>query len=291
MKNSSGQVLLLLILLLTAVLVIGLAVISRSIQDVKTSGNIEQSSRAFSAAEAGIEKALVGDFSGVSFTDTGASATVSPSADLPVLPGSGTRQIALEYPPLSKEDFAHVWLADYKSLASPPTNYYAQSSLEIFWGNNSTTDKAAVELTIVSWNGSGYINTKSYFDPDPLRASGSGFTDVSSSCSGGVDGSGGKLADTIYGSGRKFYCSKVVNLPVNPILLRARLLYNANAQPMAFWAVGTCGVSCSLPSQAQILSATGTAGSTQRKIQVFKLNQVVAPYFDFAIFSAGDITK
>jgi len=56
-------------------------------------------------------------------------------------------------------------------------------------------------------------------------------------------------------------------------------------------AVGICGADCSLPPQARKLIATGISGQTQRRIQVFRLDKVVPPYFDYAIFSTGEINK
>ena len=56
--NKKGQILLALILVMTVALAIGLSVIQKSLVDVSTSTKVEQSSMAFSAAEAGIERSL-----------------------------------------------------------------------------------------------------------------------------------------------------------------------------------------------------------------------------------------
>ncbi len=52
----SGQVLLITMLVMAVATTIGLALASRSTQDVNISTQVEESSRAFSAAEAGIEE-------------------------------------------------------------------------------------------------------------------------------------------------------------------------------------------------------------------------------------------
>ena len=57
-KKISGQVVLIIVLLTMVGLTIGLSLISRTVTDVRISSQIEQSSRAFSAAEAGVETAL-----------------------------------------------------------------------------------------------------------------------------------------------------------------------------------------------------------------------------------------
>ncbi len=57
-KQNSGQTLLIIVLIAAVILTVGLAVASYSITDIKISQQEEESARAFSAAEAGIEEAL-----------------------------------------------------------------------------------------------------------------------------------------------------------------------------------------------------------------------------------------
>ena len=72
--KEKGQIILILLLVMTVALGVGLTIVQRSLTDISTSTKVEQSSRAFSAAEAGIEKALQGDISSVNFPDAGSSA-------------------------------------------------------------------------------------------------------------------------------------------------------------------------------------------------------------------------
>ena len=58
MNNERGQIILVLVLVITVALAIGISVVQRSLSDISTSTKVEESSRAFSAAEAGIERAL-----------------------------------------------------------------------------------------------------------------------------------------------------------------------------------------------------------------------------------------
>jgi len=58
MKKNSGQITLIALLVMVVLLTIGLAVVSRSVTDIRISKETEESARAFSAAEAGIEEAL-----------------------------------------------------------------------------------------------------------------------------------------------------------------------------------------------------------------------------------------
>lgn len=275
MKNAKGQVILILVLVMTVALAIGLSVIQRSLSDVSTSSKVEQSSRAFSAAEAGIEKAIQTDNS-VSSTDLDNNSTIQ-GVDKNDIPAAGN---ALEYPPITKEEVAQVWLADPNTLN--PT--YNQSSFSVYFGSPGTVDKPAIEVTVVSWDGSSYISTKNFFDSDGTRAGTNGFTAVT--CS-----NHSVLTNANTTTNSQFYCKATISgypytSPAKPILARLRLLYTSTSQPVA-----VAPTSGSLPVQAKIFISTGTSGTTQRKIQVFRLDKVVPPFFDYAIFSTGDINK
>lgn len=275
MKKQTGQIILGLILIMVVALGFGLSIVQKSLVDVSTSSKVEDSSRAFSAAEAGIEKALKSDTSDVNFTGNRSSATIYDSGLLPALPAANTRQAPLEYPPLAKEEVAHFWLADPNSLSNPPTRFYNTNSLDVYWGNSSS-DMAALEVTVVYYDGTGYKSQKWYLDNSSAgRIPPNGFEQII--CSG--------------------QCKKNLDFSVfftpstNLILVRTRLLYNSTSQPIAIQAVGTCGQDCSIPPQARELISTGVSGETKRRVKVFKIDKVVPPYFDFAIFSAGDIKK
>lgn len=290
MYKEAGQVILILILVMTVGLGIGLSVVQKSLVDVSTASKVEQSSRAFSAAEAGVEKALRGDTS-TDFTSTTSQITdIQGVALLPSIPGPNTPQAALQLPLLYREDMAQVWLADYNSTSNPPPAVYKQPTLDIYWGNSST-DKAALEITLIYHNGTSYQSRKWFLDSDSSRATTNKFEAVS--CPGTY----------LFGT-TVFQCKKTLGnnaginnnpLPVvSPNILmaiRIRLLYNSTPQPVAVQAVGCCGDGFNLPPQARLIISTGASGDTQRKISLFQLYKVVPPYFDYAIFSAGEINK
>ena len=131
--------------------------------------------------------------------------------------------------------------------------------------------------------GADYKGDKLFFDPNPTRASVNRFNQRRSpNCSDSMVG-----ISTSMGTDRKFYCRVTIDLPQNSILIRARLLYNRIPAPLALNPLNNG----SLPPQARIFTSVGSAGQTQRKVSVFKLDKVVPPYFDYAIFSAGEIIK
>lgn len=291
---QKGQIILVLILIMTVALAIGLSIVQKSLVNVSTASKVEQSSRAFSAAEAGVEKALKGDTTLQSFSGSLSSIKEITDTGLkPAVAAAGTRQAVFEIEsPLAKEDIAHVWLADLNSSSNPPAAFYDPPSpnprtLDVYWGNSST-DKAALELTLVYFDGTSYKSRKWYLDDiSATRNPPNGFDTVS--CPG------------TYQFGTNTYqCKKTLgdgtgvnnaSLPSGLMLIRARLLYNTTPQLFAVQAAGTCGSACSLPPQARTIFSTGSSGETQRRIKVFQKNKVVPQFFDYAIFSAGEITK
>ena len=293
---EKGQVLLGLILIMTVALAIGLSIVQKSLVDVSTSTKVEESSRAFSAAEGGIEKALqLKTNTSVNFSDNLSKADVTDSGLIPCIPGapacpqkSTDRQAPLEYPLLAKEEVAHVWLSDFNSANNPPPFYFTNNTLDIYWGTPSPTDQAALELSLINYDGTAYKVQKWYLD-QKLRDPDNNF-DRTADCP-----PGGKTPPF---ATKAYQCKKTLTgLPSGLMLIRARLLYNTASQPFAVQAPAGCDIStnpnngCFIPPQARIFTSLGVSGETQRKVQVFQLLKVVPPYFDYAIFSAGDIKK
>lgn len=308
--DQKGQAILILILVMTVALAIGLSIVQRSLVDISTASKVEQSSRAFSAAEAGIEKALTGsanlnctsqtdDVNCQSFTETSSTIKEITDTGFPAEQITGNQQPGLEYPPMGKEDVAQFWLADLNSTTNnPPTEFYMPATkttnrgIEIYWGNPNA-EKAAISVKIIYHNGSAYTTAGYFFDPDSTRSLSNGFVNVSANCSNSLS-----PIETTSGLNRSFYCKRVIDASSSPVfpssglmLVRVRLLYNSTHQPITVRGHGICGRECSLPSQARSIAATGISGETQRKVNVFLLDKVVPPYFDYAIFSAGEIKK
>lgn len=306
MKNQNGQTIIILLLIMLVALSIGLAITQRSVVDLSSSNVAEQSARAFSAAEAGLEQAIQQGTT-ISNLNLGnqSSANVTISAGLP------RPHQALEYPPIGKKDEAQFWLADPYTLNAA---YPAGANLNVYFGNvppdYTSPDNPALEVDIITKNSSGtYVTTRGYYDTLSSRASTNGFTNlpsvspatcplnssppkINTSNSTGYNPSNPN--DPAY-QDRQFRCYVPITLPSGntPIMIRARILYSNVSQPIAVQPDPTQvnNPAYSLPYQAKIYTSVGVSGNTQKRIQVFKLDSVVPPYFDFSIFSAGSINK
>lgn len=299
-KKQKGQVIIILLMLMLVALSIGLAVTQKSITDVTTSTQTEQSSRAFSAAEAGIEKALTGGATiGQSYSlGNDATATVDFSALLPL--SASNPPPAIQYPPIGRETTAQFWMMDPKSPMASAT-YYQGNVFDLYFGNPKTTEKPAVELKVVM-SDNGVFKTKVYYFDSTGRNPPNGFSIVPASCKANVSES----VDSILGLGQTFFCKQTVGPVTIPgsgppetacnspacklILVRARILYANDNQKIALAPNPPSGNN-KFPPQVQIYNATGVAGQSQKQIQAFRVIDVVPAWFDFAIFSVNEIRK
>ncbi|MCL4366050.1 pilus assembly PilX N-terminal domain-containing protein [Patescibacteria group bacterium] len=285
MVNEKGQVILILILVMTVALAIGVSIIQHSLSDISTSTQVEQSSRAFSAAEAGIEKAIQ---SGASISvpiDLGNNSTI----DKVQVEDAPAATQALEYLPLVKEELAQVWLARPSDLAVA----YAGGTLDIYWGEPGITgiNKPAIEITVVYQDSLNAYQSKKYLLDQDANTRSNGFTAVTTCPSSPA------ISTSLSPTPKTFMCQQSIDVSSTYlcgnstclsklILLRARLLYNNTAQPFAVRP--TSGV---LPIQAKQLTSVGISGNTQRVVRVFRLEGVVPQYFDYGVFSVGQINK
>lgn len=293
--RQKGQAVIILLLIMLVSLTIGLAITQRSLTDISTSNKGEESSRAFSAAEAGIEQALqtgippnadvsLGNNSSANVTFSGA------------LPACGDTTTALEYPPIGKDTAAQIWLTHQTNTGC--SSDYTGTSLKIYFGNDprgiaDSNDTVAIEVNVITQNSGVYTSNKYFYDPIPaanrtsIRGSDNGFTDPNCPLT-----SLPSVKTTRSDTNDTFRC--VATVPPagtfigTPILVRTRILYSSTPQAIAFGPVGS-GVS--IPSQAKIITSTGSSGQVQKKVQVFQLPRVVPPIFDYAVFSNGPVQK
>jgi len=289
-KQQSGQVIIILLLLTLVALSVGLAFTQRSITDLTTATQAEQASRSFSAAEAGLQKALT-DSTPVEGLlvplNNNSSALVDSSAFLPY-PNS---HMAIEYPKIGRETTAQFWLVD-PAQPPPPVNYYDKSRIALYYGNSGTTDAPAVEVKIIYlYNGVFSTYTK-YYDSVASRASSSGFSPTLG-CNSVVMGNG------TLGTNRKFFCREEIGpiltksggVCISPacilVMARIRLLYINENHSLALEPMD----GANFPPQVQIYNALGTSGQSQKQLQAFRVRDVVLPWFDFALFSINEIRK
>src|SRR3989344_5332777 len=266
-KNNSGQVLLLVLLSMVTVLTISLSIAARSTVEVATTSYEEDASRAFSAAEAGVEQALIKE-SGVEEIDLGNNTSVSAEVTRPT---QGSSFTYTSY--LYGGETASFWFVSHDPISGRLTcpSCTRTSQVDICWGDGSSSSVPAIEVAVFfdtsrtsTDNPNNYSDVqvrRQAYDPDSSRAAANGFTYYNRNCS---DISGFRyrasidLASLVGGScavGGGEGCLMVV---------KVRMFYIENSdspQPVAIIVRG--GPNPFLPDQGILVESVGEANESK----------------------------
>ncbi len=253
---EAGQTLLIIVLIMVVVLTIGLSVASRSITNLRTSTEEENSQRAFSAAEAGVERALQsrGNIGSVDLLNN-ASIKQATYADL-----GGTQFVPNNGGTIAKDDGIDIWLSSYPDYASPWSG-----SLTIHWGTqgSSACSAAAVEIIILSGSSAAPISNRYVYDACTSRQSGNNFT-LSTSTESTISGVA--------------FAYKTPPIAVSSGLLARVIPLYANTP------IGVEG-SVALPTQGKQIQSTGISGSTIRQVTYYQGYPELPPeFFQYILF-------
>lgn len=267
---------------MVVVLTVGLSVASRSIVNLRVATEEQQSQRAFSAAEAGIELALKG-------------AIPSPDQDLEnnakikevrVNPISGNSFLLNGGNPVLKDEGMDVWLVvhndddegtiDYSSRLTP--NFFT-----LYWGNSlDGCSNAALEVIAISGLSASNATAKRYaYDPCSQRRSNNNFSSPDTN------------QKTIEGK-TFFYNTHITGDDririTDGLVVRVIPLYSST--PMALFMCnpgrGQESQNCTpLPSQGKQIESTGVSGETTRKVTLFQgYSSLPSEFFQHILFCA-----
>lgn len=270
-KNNQGQILLIMILTLVVVLTVGLSVASRSITNVKISTQSEESSRAFQAAEAGIEQVLqeyADDGRVTSETDDiGNNARFSSTLDAV----DGTQFLVGGGSDISQNIGADVQLAPSSGYR---VNVFFTSPDQTDCSSASSNPVPAVEVLVLE-NPSNPTMRKFLADPcGALRSNTQGSLASSTITSTTI---------TSGGASQAFRYSVTVPPAAQPpisngYVMKVIPIYNSTK-------VGVQST-VALPDQGKIIDSTGSSGETVRKLQYFEsLPEIPVELFQYAIMS------
>lgn len=301
-NNQSGQMVILVLLVLVIALTIGLSLIARSTQNIRLSTNTELSNRAYSAAEAGIEESLRAGTT----TGTSTPATIGNGNNLATYTTISTTQgnsaQVFSYPnPVEVNESIQAWLFNYdyfknNSGALPPngenpSSYFNEcagcTNLTVYWGSGTsatvplnTATTPAIELSLIYINSATSLYDIEKFAIDPSSTRGNNFDSIDSGAAPYT------LSNTTQGT-KKFYYKKTIALsPFSSkkyLLMRAKLLYNTDSKhEIAIDPNGSI-----LPSQGQVIESQGSAGDIIRKIRVYQSYPSLPGLFDFVVFNGS----
>jgi len=277
-KCQKGQAALIALLVLTIATTVGLSLIGRSTTDLSITRNLEESARAFSAAEAGVENALrtgvattvpLDQSTGTTYNVTVASVSANANTSL-VLPSKTL-----------PETTETIWLTNHKGDGSidDTVPLYTASSIDVCWSAETVTPALIASLLYKYRDGS-YRVAKGAYDPDNTRASTDKFS-APTAISGGC----GNSTNTTYKQTITFASFTPAIDPTQDVLiaLRLRLAYSGGQLAV--------NPAQALPFQGnQIVSVGKTAGGTNRKIVVYQEYKSPSSLFDAAIFSQGSFS-
>lgn len=303
MNNSGGQALLLVVLGMAIVLTIVLSIVASTTTDIKTTTSESESLRAFSAAEAGVEKSLIGAPSG-----SGSFGTNSQYTTTSTTLGANSGQYV--YPQdIGSLDTATVWFvshdADNNLICDVSHPCFTGNKIQICWGKENTSANSvttpALEVSIAYSNppvvNGDYVNVKIAriaLDPNSGRLPANQFLS-------------GISFPTCTLNGQNFAFSKTLDFSAvtdfNPVIPAAsyqspnglqmaviRMIYNNDVgQPFGV-NVNFAGNS-NFPIQATKIESTGTAGGSTRKIQVLRTFPDLPPVFNSVLFAPSGLTQ
>ncbi|MFC1790542.1 hypothetical protein ACFLZP_03605 [Patescibacteria group bacterium] len=258
---------------------------SRSVIDVRINKQQEEQVRAFSAAEVGLEKALIGEDLEGDIGDIHYQVTESSTK-------SGAGEVFV-YPKLVKKNQpVTVWLLEHLGVAFDPEadfdlsgNHYQENQVNLYWGQPGTVEDndetPALEVTLFYQDLSNNFKVeRSFIDPNISRASTSGFDSVV------------QVGDVeLFGSEFRFQKNGLAlncDLGRTCYAMRLRLLYSQSDHPLAIEGVGA-----SLPRQGvckQSLATVTTSGITSR-LQRCVFYKDFPGIFDFSLYSQTNLEK
>lgn len=326
-KNSQrGQAVLIIILVMVVAVTVGLSIASRSVTNLRTATEEENSQRAYSAAQAGIEKALL---SGCATPTPNLSPVPCPAPTLTnnvtvntsISVSSGAVYIISNGVQVTQDGNVDVWLAPQNSdgtinYASPDnTNWNSTSGsgskvITVYWGKPSdvcvsgssgTNSMAALEIDVFTGDGTklntGGANPSLRMDryvTDPC----SGAFGTRASVNGFNSGVGTLSVSTSTDlvNGQQFGFKAVLpdlntlgqsGVVGRDILLRMTPLYAST--PLAVVS-GTAPAGTGgkpFPTQGNVLTATGISGGAQRVISYFRQYSCPSQLCQYSLLEAG----
>jgi|SRR3989304_7120347 len=295
-NRDKGQALLIVLLSMAVILTVVLSVISRSITDISLTSYSEDALRAFSAAEAGVERALiVGSDVSEAIGNASFTADVSGLAE-----GSSSYDYPLE---IYSGESIYIWFVSHNpttgvlTCSSLPCYSASNASAQVCWGRPGTSPDAAspaVEISVFYDSGQAGVTSGNFanvrvlrgaFDPYVGRSPANSF--IAATQGGCSSGSYAFSANVDFTDiGIPALCEST---PGCLLAARVRTFYNnILAHPVGINVSGG-----TLPAQGKLIESTGTTStqSSVRKIRAYRTFGGPPPIFDAAVFSEQSVTK
>lgn len=244
-SSQKGQIILIVILAMVVGLTVGLAVVSRSITNIRITTDEKNSQAALAAAEAGIEQAAKSqDASKTTFSSNlGNNSSYTTNIQFQ----TGTDFLLQDGKPIAKNEGGDIWFIAHNANGTP--NYSStlwNGNLSIAFGTASNAcENPALEIIVLSGPIASPRTTRSVYDPCAIRRQGNKF---------GSTAPGRTINSVSFSHG-------ITIAVTNGIVARVIPLYKSGK--VGFSATG-------LPSQGKLYESVGSSSQTKRKIVVFE---------------------
>ncbi|MEK7497935.1 MAG: hypothetical protein AAB656_03380 [Patescibacteria group bacterium] len=298
-RHEAGQALLIVLLSMAVVLTIVLSIFSNSVTDIAVTTSEAESLRAFSAAEAGIEKALI--------ALTAQSGSFGEDLFQTSVTNFAEGLTSFVYPvDLASGDDAVLWLVSHNanddlSCADSAKPCFRGSKVAVCWGragtpsNSATTPaiEASVYYSSPPVSGSNYggvVVAREVSDPNSTRRTTNKFT---------APDAGGCTIDGKAFAFKKILDFSTLGIPASSYsnqnglqFAQVRMIYNTDtSQTIGFDAKIVGAGNTPFPSQGRQILSQGTAGEATRKVEVYRLYGSIASSMSASIFSGGSLSK
>jgi len=274
--SKNGQVVLIVLLIMSVILVVGLSIASRSVTDIKISQQSQEAARALWVAQAGLEEAIKSnrtiaagegkELSGVDYSVTKTGI------------GAGTEFVFPES--VAADKAVTLWLINHDTNGEISSEKFPGGGrLKFYWGNDGTIDGTtpALEATVIYATGGNYRARRYPFDPNSSRGTNfSGAGDISLGCS-------------LRGKSYAFCTTNQITLPGGtPYFVRLKLLFSTNT-PLPIAVSGNHD----FPQQGNCYesSATIAESGVTRKLRQCQLWSTPPSVFDSVLFSGENIER
>lgn len=280
--NERGQVLIIILLIMIVGLTSGILLLGRTTSDISLSTNIEESTRAFNAAEAGIEQAIRSSLIGSSPVPVASGLTYQVNVSSLGGNASGTIYPTTKSAITKTGDIFTLWLVPHNdttgAIVENEAQAYKNSNLVICFASGS-----AIGITAYYKSGTNYFTSFVGFDTDSARSGQNGFESagVHNDCNSNAYTHAVQLDLTSH------FDIDLTASGIIPLVFRIQPYY-ADAYVAVIPQNGL-----TLPKQGNKIASVGKSGEATRKIEVDERYTVPAPFLDYVLFSYGgsDVTK
>lgn len=261
--------LLITLLVLTVATTIALSLIGRATLDLSMTNQLEESARAFDAAEAGVESALQ---SGTPATNVALANGVTYSVNVNQIGGTtGVYQVARKTTAGSTET---LWLVNHDTAgALVETPFYTSPTLDVCWDNAA----AALSVGVLYKDNAGNYKMARVATDSNAASHANNFSAPTLSSNG--CGLTGNLSYRI-----NFGALGIANGGTDTLLaLRIRPEY-------ADTTIAVDGGGIGVPKQGNQIESIGTTGTgVSRKVVVYQQYRSAASMFDYVIYSQSSL--